>query len=342
MENVITLSGVELESINADLMTDAAELALPETVQSVGSDGMTYSVSVNWDTDGYNMYKVGPQVITGALTGQLTDDGKVLVPNGAKATVTVNIIDTDAVKVACIGDSITWGDTAPADESYPAHLQRILGSGYMVANFGVSGTTARYDVPAAYTNTRQFGYSKDFQPDVVIIMLGTNDAWDVYWNNESVFAADLTQTVNTYKNLPSAPQVYVASSAFCYLEGIEADRIANTIIGIQESVALETGSGYIDINSFTAGHENWFSDKIHPTSQGYERMAYKFAYSVFDAAVKGDMDYNGIIDSVDLAEIEKILLGCSEAGADTDPDINNDGNTDIKDLISIKKILSKV
>jgi hypothetical protein len=44
------------------------------------------------------------------------------------------------IKVACIGDSITEGAglSNPALESYPARLQRLLGAGYIVRNYGVS------------------------------------------------------------------------------------------------------------------------------------------------------------------------------------------------------------
>ena len=50
---------------------------------------------------------------------------------------------TDAIRVACIGNSITDGhgiDMAPS-QGYPAQLQRMLGKDYWVKNFGVSGRT---------------------------------------------------------------------------------------------------------------------------------------------------------------------------------------------------------
>src|SRR5215212_6867855 len=84
---------------------------------------------------------------------------------------------TPPVKVACVGDSITEGTglASPATESYPARLQKLLGTNYNVRNFGVSGRTLlkQGDFPywkeAAFTNSRNFG------PNIVIIQLGTND-----------------------------------------------------------------------------------------------------------------------------------------------------------------------
>lgn len=49
----------------------------------------------------------------------------------------------EKTRVACVGNSITYGMTLadPATESYPAQLQQMLGDGYEVGNFGKSGTT---------------------------------------------------------------------------------------------------------------------------------------------------------------------------------------------------------
>ena len=46
----------------------------------------------------------------------------------------------DAIRVACIGNSITYGvgTRNPAKDSYPAVLGQMLGDGYEVRNFGVS------------------------------------------------------------------------------------------------------------------------------------------------------------------------------------------------------------
>ena len=51
------------------------------------------------------------------------------------------------IKVACIGDSITSGFTLlnPCRDSYPSLLQKMLGDGYEVRNFGVLDAAARFD-----------------------------------------------------------------------------------------------------------------------------------------------------------------------------------------------------
>lgn len=50
------------------------------------------------------------------------------------------------VRVACVGNSITYG-TGIADRehfSYPVQLQQMLGNGYVVGNFGKPGATLLY------------------------------------------------------------------------------------------------------------------------------------------------------------------------------------------------------
>jgi lysophospholipase L1-like esterase len=89
-------------------------------------------------------------------------------------------ISAQIIRVACIGDSITeWSH-------YPEELQQKLGEGYIVGNFGVAGSAVTKDSELPYMNQSAFQEAKDFQPQVVIIMLGTNDAKDVNYDFSGV------------------------------------------------------------------------------------------------------------------------------------------------------------
>ena len=50
---------------------------------------------------------------------------------------------TQPIKIACIGNSITYGAGVSNREqnAYPKQLQAMLGDAYFVENFGVSGNT---------------------------------------------------------------------------------------------------------------------------------------------------------------------------------------------------------
>src|SRR5438270_834071 len=79
------------------------------------------------------------------------------------------------IKVACVGDSITQG-SGLQENTYPLQLQRMLGSNYEVRNFGVGGATLLEQGDKPYIQQKLYQDSLAFQPDVVVIMLGTNDS----------------------------------------------------------------------------------------------------------------------------------------------------------------------
>ena len=88
-----------------------------------------------------------------------------------------NLWANQIIKVACVGNSITYGAGISNREknAYPAQLQYYLGDGYEVRNFGSNGATAQSDGDYPYVHTRAYGKSKNFLPDIVLIKLGTND-----------------------------------------------------------------------------------------------------------------------------------------------------------------------
>ena len=93
------------------------------------------------------------------------------------------------VKVACIGDSITYGLGLGAQrdvQAYPAQLQKILdgatsgGEGYEVRNFGNSGRGIYLDSmrgreKRGYRYMPEHRAALDWKPDIVICNLGIND-----------------------------------------------------------------------------------------------------------------------------------------------------------------------
>ena len=81
------------------------------------------------------------------------------------------------VKVACVGNSITYGATIPDRErdSYPSQLARMLGPDYEVGNFGRSGATLMKRGHHPYNATKECADAKNFAYDIAVIHLGVND-----------------------------------------------------------------------------------------------------------------------------------------------------------------------
>ena len=84
---------------------------------------------------------------------------------------------THVIKVACVGNSITYGFGVKDREhdSYPAQLQRMLGDSYQVGNFGRSGATLLTKGHRPYVIQPEYQQAKDFNADIVLIHLGIND-----------------------------------------------------------------------------------------------------------------------------------------------------------------------
>ena len=182
------------------------------------------------------------------------------------------------IKIACIGDSITFGyGIAPQDRqrySYPAILQRLLGDNYQVANFGHNGATA---VTGFDTYVDQFEYqlSQEFAAAINIVMLGTNDAQSIYWD-ASAFQSALTNLVKSYQSLPTTNQVYLMQPPACYsqdLPGMEPNINQQVVYRSVQAVAAQLGLPVIDSFALTRGHPKWFTDGIHPNRAGNQKIA---------------------------------------------------------------------
>ena len=110
------------------------------------------------------------------------------------------------LRVACIGDSLTWGYGASSQQhNYPSVLASLLGKDKaFVYNFGEDGATGQHFVPSSsltpYSRTEFYHASLSFGPDVVIIMLGLNDAKNAEWS-DAVYQKDMQELVGIYQVL---------------------------------------------------------------------------------------------------------------------------------------------
>lgn len=97
-----------------------------------------------------------------------------------------------AIRVACVGDSITFGTKIEdrMHRSYPAQLGVLLGEGYEVKNFGRPGATLLQHGHRPYIKTKAFRAALAFEPEIVIIKLGTNDSIARNWVHRDDFVAD--------------------------------------------------------------------------------------------------------------------------------------------------------
>ena len=193
----------------------------------------------------------------------------------------------DAVRVACIGNSITDGfgiGMAPV-KGYPAVLQKKLGDGYQVKNFGVSARTMMNKGDLPYMNELAWRDAKAFNPNIVIVKLGTNDSKTHNWaHGADEFRQSMQAMIDTLKALPSKPKIYLCSPipAFKDTWTICDSVIVNGEMPIIKKLAKKNKCQFIDLHtSYTYG-DMMLNDGIHPNAKG----AAKMADIIFDAIEK--------------------------------------------------------
>ena len=184
----------------------------------------------------------------------------------------------DPIKIACVGDSITEGTglSSPTTQSYPARLQRLLGTNYNVKNFGVSGRTLlkRGDFP--YWKERAYTNSLTLNPDIVIIQLGTNDSKPQNWRYGTNFVSDYNELIASYASLTSSPAIYLCTPCPVYANGaydIRPGIVATNIAPLVREIATSHSFPVIELQTRMAGLAALFPDTVHPNTRGMAVMA---------------------------------------------------------------------
>ncbi|HTM45351.1 MAG TPA: GDSL-type esterase/lipase family protein [Polyangiaceae bacterium] len=183
--------------------------------------------------------------------------------------------------VACIGDSITQ------NSGWCEDLGTLLGADYQTQNFGVSGTTLLKMGDHPYWDTAQFTQSHDFNPNIVVIMLGTNDSKPQNWTYKDQFATDYAALIDSYRAVPSVASVYLNLPPPAGTNGfnISGTVIENEVVPLVRQVAMTKQTGLIDVFSAFGGHNfdpslyGSAGDQVHPNGAG----AQVIANTVYDA-----------------------------------------------------------
>jgi acyl-CoA thioesterase I len=169
-------------------------------------------------------------------------------------------------KVALIGDSITELST------YPTHLAYLLGPAYTVGNFGVCGTTITLDSASPYIYTEAIKAAKKYEPDTVVIMLGTNDADKPIL--QANFLADYSTLIEQFSSLENKPNIYLVlpPPIFSSWGGLSGEVLTKEIIPAIERIAKTNNRSLIDVFSVLQ-NSSYFFDGVHPNDCGGKVIA---------------------------------------------------------------------
>ncbi len=178
--------------------------------------------------------------------------------------------------LACVGDSITQGVGAKRGQSWPAQAQKTLGESWKVKNFGLSGTTLMNSGNKPYQKSKHFQNALDSEPDIVVIMLGTNDTKPVNWkNSKRDYEADYRDLIADFQKLGSKPEIYLCLPPYIAKEGRWGINNNDTRaqIPIIEKIAKELKLEVIDVYSALEGKDGLIPDTVHPNTGGATLIA---------------------------------------------------------------------
>lgn len=178
-------------------------------------------------------------------------------------------------KVACIGNSVTYGYGLPDREinCYPAQLQQLLGARYEVKNFGISGSTLLRHGHRPYEKTTAFKDMLAFVPDIAIIHLGLNDTDPRDWpDHRDEFMPDYRWLIDTIRQINPAVKIFVCRLTPIFHEHPRfKSGTRNWYAQIQACItqlAVANHTSLIDLHAALYAHPELFPDALHPDVTG--------------------------------------------------------------------------
>ncbi|MBR3884595.1 MAG: sialate O-acetylesterase [Bacteroidaceae bacterium] len=216
----------------------------------------------------------------------------------------------EKVRVACIGNSVTYGygHDNPSETSYPSQLAKMLGDNYNVANFGHSGATLLNKGHRPYTKQKAYTDALAFAPDVAVIHLGLNDTDPRNWPNyRDEFVGDYLSLIDTLRTINPDVKIWICRMTPIFnhhrrfksgtrewfwqiQKAIEhevlplaAPQLQDATSNLQELPQVQL----IDLHTPLYNRPDLFSDALHPNPEGAGIIA-QTVYS----AITGD--YGGL------------------------------------------------
>jgi len=198
----------------------------------------------------------------------------VVVSSGLTALFFQNLANkakpVTTIRVACVGDSITEGT------EYPNDLWMMLNASYRVENFGVGGSTVLLSSGKPYMNQTAFEKAKEYLPNIVVIMLGTNDASPTDYQHIESFVVDYEKLIGEFQSLASTPKIWLATPPpiFNNASGPNSVNLVQGVIPRIEKVANESGLLTVDVYNALVNHPEYFpADGVHPNDEGAKLIA---------------------------------------------------------------------
>ena len=192
--------------------------------------------------------------------------------------------------IACIGDSITFGAgvmKTRKKDAWPFVWNRLAGHDFQILNYGVSGATLQKEGDFPYHKVGFLKRLYQAQPELILIMLGTNDAKPYNWN-ERRFLYEYEAMVRDLQDAPwphrlvlmVPPKAFPEEKTGIVGYDIEDGPIRDTIRAAAYSLGEKYSLQVIDLYALTRDHPGYFDDGVHPGPEGNRAIARYLAQEI--------------------------------------------------------------
>lgn len=279
-------------------MPDVTKGCFPNSLSMVKVD-LTKYVNKNGSSVKYNVSSSNTNVVTASVSGDellltfVNHEGysdiqlDVLMGKTKYLTYEFRASAKAYLKIACVGDSLTHFSPA-----YTDYLKDYLDSSVQIGEFGRSGMAV-----SQYSNTDGNGPYKDvaieysscieFTPDLIIIMLGTNDATKVENGVPKYVWDDVKEGYkNAYLDLISSFRAACPNADIVMLTSPTVDdnntlHISNSVLEtgtypMQKEIAAEANALLVDTRYFVKNIGDFkvlYRDGVHFTEEGAKIFA---------------------------------------------------------------------
>ncbi len=222
-----------------------------------------------------SLYAIG--VLLSALALISAEEPKKPEPPKPDEKTPAAKVAVEKLKLACIGDSITSGDGLETKEtqSYPAQLAKMLGEKYDVKNYGVNAACASTCGPKPYVEQEEYKTALSTKPDVLVLMLGTNDSAEKVWAKPDKIEEGLKTIVKAFKK--ANPKVKILLLTHPVIEeenwGLQANVVAFGLRPLVLQFGRDEGIETVDVFKAMQGVKNIFLDGVHPDEDGAKIIA---------------------------------------------------------------------
>lgn len=202
-------------------------------------------------------------------------------------------MEDDVKSILCFGDSNTYGVNPEDETRYPFSkrwtgiLESLLGPGYRIIEEGLCGRTTVFHDP--FSDERRGLDAVDLvldthaPLDLVVIMLGTNDARSIFSASPRSIAKGMERLINAFLDHPypewaEKPEILIVSPIHA-AEDVENSIFADydhdsylkilALSPLFAEIASRYGLHFLDASQ----HASCGSDKIHIDEEGHRRLA---------------------------------------------------------------------